>query len=158
MECPILYAELRKHVTDPAAPPLPDPTDKPACRLFDKTTAATFNSLTAKRFHPLGPKAFLDSLTSAQIAAWQAATDPDAKAIMLYVTAGVDLEVEPGTQGRKRLNALALVPAFTASVDAVKAAADEPYPKWQKLGCEREANAGDVAWTRKQIAKEKARG
>jgi hypothetical protein len=50
-----------------------------------------------------------------------------------------------------------LVPEFTASVDAIKAASDETYPRWQKLGCERESNAGDVAWTRKQLRMEARR-
>jgi len=147
MECPILYAELEKFVpTMPVVPEMPNATNK--------EIAAAFNAQTAKRFHPLTPKAFLDSLSSAELFAMKQSDNADAAAIMLYVAAGLDVDVEPGTACRGRLNAIKDDATLGPVVTAIKKASDETYPLWQKLGCERAAHHGDVAWIRKQIRKQ----
>jgi hypothetical protein len=149
METPRLYAELEKFVAGKLSPL----TDKSERNRENRTIAAEFNAQTAKRFHPLSSKDALDALTSAELATLRASANPDAQAVLMYLGAGLGIDVEPGTAGRQRLNAMDADPELKPIVTAWKKAADEQYPLWQKLGCEQEANGGHVAWIRKQAEK-----
>lgn len=146
METPKLYAELELFVAGKLTPGL----DKPAKNAENRRLANEFNAQTAKRWHTLTAIQFLDALSSAQIALWSTSTNIDAKAVWFYATAGLPIDVDLGTPTRKRLNAMDDIAELKPLVATVKAASDETYPLWQKLGCEREANGGDVAWLRKK--------
>lgn len=145
METPKLYAELAAFMAGERS--------KELAELDDKAMVVAFNEQIAKRFRPLSAKEVLDALTSKQLATLAKSESADAKAVMLYLSAGLSLDVEPGTAGRKRLNEMAADAALLPIVTAIKQAADETYPAWQKLECERAAHHGDAAWIRKQADK-----
>jgi hypothetical protein len=141
METPKLYEELKRFMEGPRKAEL--------AAMKEKEVAAEFNAQTFARLRNLGSREVLDSITPADWKAWQASKDDTAALLLVYVTGGHGIDLTEGTVGRARMDTLAAVNGFATMVTRIKSAAGESIPLWRHLGCEREANHGDVAWFRK---------
>ena len=143
MEVPILLREIESFLTGPDSARL--------ATLKDKEVAAEFSARVVGITVPLTPKQFLDSLTSVEFTMWSGSKNVDAVTLLFYVTAGESIDTATGTPCRVRLDALALVNGFGPIVTKLLATAGTTQHYWQSVGCEREANHGDVAWVRREV-------
>lgn len=141
METPKLYEELKRFMDGPRKDEL--------AAMKEKQVASEFNAQAFARLRNLGSREILDAITPADWKAWQSSKDDTAAMLLVYVTSGFGIDLTDGTVGRSRVDSLATVNGFTTMVARIKSAAGESIPLWRHLGCEREANHGDVAWFRK---------